>query len=176
MADAHQSGIHPKPLWYVHDDVPERGDGLREQHDLGRNTGPLPKLKIHVAESGGSWIPHLLKHMTWATEFSVLTKAGWPDPACTPLDLLKRTFVFSTLELELAVELGEKYGMEGWMIEDDYPHCESVWPNTKKHFGEVLGSLDSDSFERFAWKNASELFRHPVPAGGFINNPELKSA
>ena len=136
----------------------------------------FPKLKIHIAESGGSWIPHLLKHMTWATEFSVLTKAGWPDPACTPLDLLKRTFVFSTLELELAVELGEKYGMEGWMIEDDYPHCESVWPNTKKHFGEVLGSLDSDSFERFAWRNASELFRHPVPAGGFIESPELTSA
>ena len=136
----------------------------------------FPKLKIHIAESGGSWIPHLLKHMTWATQFSVLTKAGWPDPACTPLDLLKRTFVFSTLELDLAIELSEKYGIEGWMIEDDYPHCESVWPNTKKHFGEVLGSLDADSFERFAWKNASELFRHPMPAGGFINNPELTSA
>lgn len=132
----------------------------------------FPKLKIHIAEAGGSWIPHWLKHATWATEYTAFTRNGWPDPERTPLDLLRHTFVFSTLELDVAVDLERDYGIGGWMIEDDYPHCESVWPNTKKHFGEALNSLDRAHFERFAWRNAAELFRHPVPEEGFITNGE----
>jgi len=62
------------------------------------------------------------------------------------------------------------------MIEDDYPHCESVWPNTKKHFGKILGSLDADTRDRLEWKNASELFRHPVPATGCIPAQESSLA
>lgn len=136
----------------------------------------FPDLRIMVAESGGSWIPHLLKHMTWATEFSFFTSKGWPDPDLKPVDMLRRSFRFSTLELDEAIRLEDEYGIGGWMIEDDFPHVESIWPNTEKHFGETLQSLDRDRFEALAWRNASELFRHPMPPGGYIDRQAQAAA
>lgn len=131
----------------------------------------FPKLKIQVAESGGSWIPHYLKHATWTVDYTAFTRKGWPGGDLRPLDLLRRSFVFSTLELEEALALERDYGITGWMIEDDYPHCESVWPNTKSHFGAQLDGVPAEHVERLAWRNASELYRHPVPAEGYVRTP-----
>jgi predicted TIM-barrel fold metal-dependent hydrolase len=123
----------------------------------------FPKLRVTIAESGGSWLPHLIRRLEWAMDFSPLHRRGWPDPHRRPLELIKAGFTFSTLEVDVALELMERFEIGGWMLEDDYPHCESVWPDSRSYFGKALASVPEATIEDLAWRNAANLFRFPVP-------------
>jgi predicted TIM-barrel fold metal-dependent hydrolase len=54
-------------------------------------------------------------------------------------------------------------GVDNIMVESDYPHCDSTWPNTQQILREQLAGLPERDVEAIAWRNASELFNHPVP-------------
>jgi predicted TIM-barrel fold metal-dependent hydrolase len=125
----------------------------------------FPNLKIMVAESGGSWLPHLLRRLNFTLEHSVLTRQGWPDFNQAPLEMIRRTFAFSTQELDVARDLEQDLGITAWLMEDDYPHIESAWPNTAKQFEQQTSMFEPSFTERLAWKNGSELFRFPMPPG-----------
>ena len=61
--------------------------------------------------------------------------------------------------------LEERLGITSWLMEDDYPHIESVWPNTATLFAEQTATFEPAFTERLAWRNASELFRFSMPYG-----------
>jgi predicted TIM-barrel fold metal-dependent hydrolase len=54
-------------------------------------------------------------------------------------------------------------GLDNVMVESDYPHADSTWPNTQQMLREHLAGLSDDEVQRVTWQNASALFRHPVP-------------
>jgi len=125
----------------------------------------FPRLKIVVTESGGSWLPHFLRRLDWTRGHSIFTRDGWPDDQLSPLEMLQRSFAFSTQELDVAVELERDLGLNMWMVEDDYPHIESAFPESGRMIANELAKLPFDLANRIAWKNASEIFRFPVPQG-----------
>ncbi len=49
------------------------------------------------------------------------------------------------------------------LVESDYPHCDSTWPNTQRLLGEQIGSFPADEIAKLTWQNASNLFRFPIP-------------
>jgi hypothetical protein len=55
-------------------------------------------------------------------------------------------------------------GVDKIVMETDYPHSDSSWPNSQEKWRRQFDGLPADEVERMAWRNASELFRHPVPA------------
>jgi hypothetical protein len=124
----------------------------------------LPDLRVLISESGGSWLPHLIGRIDWALQHSLLHREGWPDFGASALDVIRRSVVFSTLEVDTAVTLHDQLGVGGWMIEDDYPHAESMWPETSAFYTAAMAGLDPGAAEALAWRNASALFRHPMPS------------
>jgi predicted TIM-barrel fold metal-dependent hydrolase len=48
-------------------------------------------------------------------------------------------------------------------MESDYPHCDSTWPHTQATIDEEIGGLPPEDIEKMTWRNAAELYRHPVP-------------
>lgn len=129
----------------------------------GGVTVRFPKLKILIAESGGSWLPHFLRRLDFTRNHSGFTQAGWPDDNLSPIDMLRRNFAFSTQEFDVALELKRDHGIEMWMVEDDYPHIESYFPNTARHINEKLAAFPPEFAERMAWKNGSQFFDFPMP-------------
>jgi Tat protein secretion system quality control protein TatD with DNase activity len=55
-------------------------------------------------------------------------------------------------------------GVERILIETDYPHSDSSWPDSQEKWRRQFAGIPVDEVERMSWRNASELFRHPVPA------------
>ena len=53
---------------------------------------------------------------------------------------------------------------ENIVVESDYPHADSTWPDTQAVLERSLRDVPPDEAARITWRNASELFRHPVPA------------
>jgi predicted TIM-barrel fold metal-dependent hydrolase len=122
----------------------------------------FPGLKVTIAESGGSWLPHLIERLEWCVDYSLLHRRGWPDLDRRPLDMLRETYSFSTLEAKSAYKLSRELDFHNWMIEGDYPHMESVWPRSRQLFTSELDGAEPDFVEAITWKNVSTLYDFPI--------------
>jgi microsomal dipeptidase-like Zn-dependent dipeptidase len=78
---------------------------------------------------------------------------------------MRRNFWFCSLDDDAGMLMRHRIGIEHVLVESDYPHADSSWPDTQAMLTRQLrdqGIPDADA-RRITWQNASELFRHPVP-------------
>ncbi|HME75872.1 MAG TPA: amidohydrolase family protein [Mycobacterium sp.] len=122
----------------------------------------FPGLKVLISESGGTWLPHLLERLDWCLDYSLLHRQGWPDLDRRPIDMLRDTYTFSTLEAPTALRLAQELDFHNWVLEIDYPHMESIWPNSQSVYKRDLNGVDETFVENFTWRRATELFNFPV--------------
>ena len=47
------------------------------------------------------------------------------------------------------------------MLEIDYPHSDSNWPNSRKRASEVLATVSDDEAKKIAETNARTMLRFP---------------
>jgi predicted TIM-barrel fold metal-dependent hydrolase len=123
----------------------------------------FPELKICLAESGIDWVPMLIHRVDYVMDHSASGQAGWPDPVHHPTEVLRRNFWFSVIELTSMLSLRHEIGIENIVLESDYPHADSTWPETRRRAEEALGGMPADEVRQICWENASRLFRHPGP-------------
>ncbi|MFI5041406.1 MAG: amidohydrolase family protein [Acidimicrobiales bacterium] len=74
------------------------------------------------------------------------------------------SFWFCTLNDPSAMPQRHRIGVDRITFEVDYPHADTSWPDTQDRAHSLLADLPKDEAEMIAWRNASELFGHPVPA------------
>jgi hypothetical protein len=77
--------------------------------------------------------------------------------------VLQRNFWFCAVEDPSAFVQRDRIGVGNILLEADYPHCDSTWPNTQAIIKRELTGLPDDEIQRITWRNASELYQHPVP-------------
>jgi len=54
-------------------------------------------------------------------------------------------------------------GVDHIMVESDYPHADSSWPDTQGVLAATWGDLPDAELRAIAGGNAARLFRHPLP-------------
>ncbi len=120
-----------------------------------------PDLRICLSEGGIGWVVGLLDRLDH--EYRRKVPGKWE--LLSPKDLLLRNFVFCMLDDPTTLHLlRHVIGVDKILLETDYPHADSSWPNSQRRWREHFDGLPADEVERMAWRNASELFQHPVPA------------
>ena len=72
--------------------------------------------------------------------------------------------VFGTLEIDTAFKMKADHGIDGWMIETDYPHNESLWPHSQEYYAEAFKDASPEEEANLRWRNASRFYRHDMPA------------
>ena len=79
--------------------------------------------------------------------------------------MLRRNFWFCALDDDAGHGVRDRIGVEHILVESDYPHADSSWPDTQAMLVRQLRDqgVPDDEARRITWRNASELFRHPVP-------------
>ena len=77
--------------------------------------------------------------------------------------MLGRNFWFCTIDDPSAVVQRHRIGVDHIMVESDYPHADSSWPDTQAVVDAVMGGLPEDERRAMAAGNAARLFRHPLP-------------
>jgi predicted TIM-barrel fold metal-dependent hydrolase len=88
----------------------------------------------------------------------------WEGVDETPTEVLRRNFWWCALDDESAWATRHRIGIDHLVVESDYPHADSTWPDTQLVLEHQIGGLPDDEIRRICWQNAAELFRHPVPA------------
>ncbi len=122
----------------------------------------FPSLRICLAESGIDWVPMLIHRIDYVMDHSATGQGAWADPA-HPTEVLRRNFWFSVIDLTTTLQLRHEIGVGHIVLESDYPHADSTWPETRVRADKALAGLPEDEVTRLCWRNASELFRHPGP-------------
>jgi predicted TIM-barrel fold metal-dependent hydrolase len=123
----------------------------------------FPNIKVAFSEGGISWVPMLIDRIDYVRDHSSAGSHGWDSPDLSPTDALRRNFWFCTIDLGSTFALREHIGIDHICLESDYPHADSTWPDTQTLADAGLRGLSEDEIRKVTWRNASELFRHPVP-------------
>ena len=116
----------------------------------------FPDLKIALSEGGFGWVPILIdriEHMQRQLDYSV----QFGD--LTPVDVLRRNFWFTTFNDEQSMSLRHLAGVDHIMVEVDYPHSDSTWPDSQEILVRQFADVPDDEVAKMTHLNAIELYR-----------------
>jgi predicted TIM-barrel fold metal-dependent hydrolase len=117
------------------------------------------KLKIAMSEGGIGWVAMLLDRLDNIVDRSRYG-LGWD---VRPAEVLKRNFWFCSIDDPSTIDTRYRIGVENIMVEVDYPHGDSTWPDTQQVIKECWGHLPPVELRAMCSGNAAALYRHPLP-------------
>jgi predicted TIM-barrel fold metal-dependent hydrolase len=124
----------------------------------------FPKLAVALSEGGMGWVPMLMDRVDYVVEHSASgTESGAWRSDLKPSEVLGRNFWFCTIDDRSVVPLRHVIGVDHIMVESDYPHADSTWPDTQRVLVESMAGLPEGELRAVAGGNAARLFRHPLP-------------
>ena len=124
----------------------------------------FPTLAIALSEGGVGWVNMLADRVDYVLDHSAsgTESSGWHDDL-RPSEVLARNFWFCTIDDPGTLDgVLERFGPDHVMIEVDYPHADSTWPDTQDLLHERLGHLSDDVAGMITHLNAERLFRWPT--------------
>ena len=119
-----------------------------------------PELKIAMSEGGIGWVPMLIDRLDIMGHRNGYA-GDWSTP---PSEVLRRNFWFCTFDDPSTIDLRHVIGIDHIMVEVDYPHGDSIWPNVQRTIGDTWGHIPDDEVRKMCSLNAAALYRHPLPA------------
>ena len=124
----------------------------------------FPSLRIALSEGGIGWVPMLMDRADYVLDHSAsgLDGGRWTS-TLRPSEVLGTSFWFCTIDDPSTVPLLDRIGIDHVMVESDYPHADSSWPDTQAVVQRVFGTLADADLRRVAGGNAARLFCHPLP-------------
>ncbi len=132
----------------------------------------FPTIKIVLPEAGASWVPTVIERLDCSFRKRDQSLAWEPtDPH--PSDILRRNFWFASIEDPSAFHQLEVIGEDRVMIEVDYPHADSSWPDTQALVRRQLEALPVATIRKLCFENASALYGVPWPPGERLRDSVL---
>jgi predicted TIM-barrel fold metal-dependent hydrolase len=120
-----------------------------------------PEVQFAISEGGIGWVAMLIDRLDNVLDHSPYGDAfSFPE---RPSDLLRRNFNFCSLnDPSTAVTIGT-VGVENVMVEVDYPHGDTSWPDTQELLRRTWGGHPPATIRAVCSENAARVFRHPLP-------------
>jgi predicted TIM-barrel fold metal-dependent hydrolase len=124
----------------------------------------FPRLSIAMSEGGIGWVPMLMDRADYVLSHSASgsESTAWPS-TMLPSEVLARNFWYCSIDDPSLVAMRHVIGVDHIMVESDYPHADSSWPDTQQVLVDTWGGLPDDELRAVAGGNASRLFGHALP-------------
>jgi hypothetical protein len=124
----------------------------------------FPGLSLALSEGGIGWVPMLLDRVDYVLAHSASgTESGAWRSELLPSEVLRRNFWFCTIDDPSTIDTRHRIGVENIMVEVDYPHGDSTWPDTQEVLRQAWGHLPPAEIRAMCCENAARLYRHPLP-------------
>lgn len=116
----------------------------------------FPGVKFVLSESGIGWVPYFLERLD--LEWEQYRYAQDLDGETRPSDTFRRQFWACSISETFGIEQRERIGVDRIMLESDYPHGDSSWPNTRARAMKILCDVPDDEAKAMAESNARAVF------------------
>jgi predicted TIM-barrel fold metal-dependent hydrolase len=128
--------------------------GILERH---------PKLRMVMAEAGTGWLPWLVQELDYRHWRLWEAKEFWADKGgialeTKPTELFKRQIYATFQEDEAAMSLIPFFGDGHLLWASDYPHPDSVWPNSRTAIERQMKHLSPEMRQKLTRDNAAKLY------------------
>jgi predicted TIM-barrel fold metal-dependent hydrolase len=116
-----------------------------------------PTLRIAFSEGGIGWIPYMLEKADYTWErHGAWTGTSLPRP---PSEYFRDQIYGCFIDDQHGADNLHRIGIENCMIETDYPHTDSSWPNSTATAAKQLAHLSEEDRYKVLRGNAERLFR-----------------
>jgi predicted TIM-barrel fold metal-dependent hydrolase len=122
----------------------------------------FPRIRIAMSEGGIGWVAMLLDRLDNIVERSGYGR-GYDPGGLLPAEVLARNFWFCTIDDPSTIDARHRIGVDHIMVEVDYPHGDSTWPDTQSVIERCWGHLPDEDLRRLTHRNAADLYRWPLP-------------
>ncbi|AUW57163.1 amidohydrolase [Sphingobium sp. SCG-1] len=116
-----------------------------------------PNLKIALSEGGIGWIPYFLERADFTYEHHhewTFTDLGKKRPS----ERFKQHFITCFIDDQFGVANLDYMNEEMVMWECDYPHSDTVWPNSPEYLWACVNQLDAKIIDKITHRNAMEHY------------------
>jgi predicted TIM-barrel fold metal-dependent hydrolase len=110
-----------------------------------------------MSEGGIGWVPGVIDRIENLRDRDVVSDGS------VDAELFRRNFWFCALNEPSGFRSVDVIGIDNILIESDYPHSDSTWPDTQSLFKRHLADLSVEDQRKICWQNATRLFRHKPP-------------
>jgi predicted TIM-barrel fold metal-dependent hydrolase len=123
----------------------------------------FPRLKIALSEGGIGWVPMAVDRLNYvlARPGSALRRQWRGDES--PAELLLSRFWFCMVDNPSNLSAIDLIGSDHIMVETDYPHSDSTWPDTQELLARRFLDLPGEDALNMTYRTAEKLFGHAVP-------------
>jgi predicted TIM-barrel fold metal-dependent hydrolase len=122
----------------------------------------FPGVKVAMSEGGIGWVAMLLDRLD-----NIVDRSGYGNQFAggllRPSDVLQRNFWFCTIDDPSTICTRDRIGVDHVMVEVDYPHGDSTWPDTQQVIDREWGHLPVADLRKMTHENAARLYRWPLP-------------
>lgn len=116
-------------------------------------------LKIAYSEGQIGWLPYALQRIDQVWEhYRFYDIEPTINADVRPSDLFRRHMHGCFIDDAVGIEMRHKIGVDNILWESDYPHADSVWPNSRTNLAKMLADVPNDEAHKIAELNARRLF------------------
>jgi predicted TIM-barrel fold metal-dependent hydrolase len=115
----------------------------------------FPRLKVSLSEGGIGWIPFLLERMDMVFDRHSAHAVLYRD--ALPSELFRRHIWGCFIDEKKGIEDRYEIGVDRILYECDYPHSDSLWPNSRNHLVDVMKDVPDDEVRQIVQANAEKL-------------------
>ena len=119
-----------------------------------------PGLKVAYSEGQIGWLPYALQRIdqVW-NDYRYFNITPAINADVRPSDLFREHVYGCFIDDQVGVNLRHLIGVENILWESDYPHADSLWPNSKTTAEKQLADVPADESKKILETNARTLFR-----------------
>jgi predicted TIM-barrel fold metal-dependent hydrolase len=116
-----------------------------------------PRLKVILAEGGIGWVPYMLERLEQVWEKH--RHYAKVNVAKTPAQCFRDNMWVCFIRDEAGVAARHEIGVDKILFEADYPHSDTMWPNSRVGLERALRDVPDDEARLIAGDNARRLLR-----------------
>ena len=127
----------------------------------------FPRLKFVLAEFETGWVAHFKQRF----EHACYRQPDLLDPSLSlkPVEYFDRNFWVTFEDDVQGMQTRDLIGVDNLLWGNDYPHHDSIWPNSMASLDEVFEGVPEDERKKMVWDNVIDLYdldpnKLPAPA------------